>query len=163
MRNLNTQTLNIYRERSHTLTGSESTAYASPIILKSRSVSLWTSSAISFQILSSPLSLLVKNCPAYICSTELQKAANIIANFFFFWLGNIIAILLVYNYNKLKTLSGWCLSAAFLYAFLISDVAADRSTPLSFHYKSQFVRANNRFWATRNKIEFYIKKRTTNW
>ena len=49
-----------------TLAGSESMAYASPIILKSLSVSLWTSSPISFHRLSSPLSLLAKDWPAYI-------------------------------------------------------------------------------------------------
>lgn len=48
-----------------TLVGSDSTAYASPIILNSLSASLCTSSAIAFQITSSPLSNLAKNWLAY--------------------------------------------------------------------------------------------------
>lgn len=50
----------------NTLAGSDRTAYASPIILKSLSASLHTSSTISFHIWSSPLSLLAKDWTAYI-------------------------------------------------------------------------------------------------
>lgn len=48
-----------------TFAGSESTAYASPIILNNLSVSLRTSSPISFHNLSSLLSFLVNDWPAF--------------------------------------------------------------------------------------------------
>lgn len=59
--------------KKKTLAGSDSIAYASPIILKSLSASLRTSSAISFHIPSSPLSPLIKNWPAYKVGSSVKK------------------------------------------------------------------------------------------